>query len=277
VQIGAVSYLNSKPLIEDLAELASGEAELVLDYPSRLADDLAEGVLDVAPIPSFEYFLQSDYEVVSDACVATHGPVMSVKLYSRVPLGEIETLALDEGSRTSAALLRIMLAERFGVYPHLEPLPLGRSTAATTADAILLIGDRAMHLPEERFQAVWDLGEEWLSWTGLPFVFALWATRRTTDLGIVETALGQARDRGLSRLEAIGHREAKTLGLMPETAVRYLKHNLHFELGSAERSGLKLFQQLAVQQGLAPGGVHLVFRDQTTTRKSESRRAAHVG
>lgn len=277
VQIGAVSYLNSKPLIEDLAELTSGEAELVLDYPSRLADDLAFGTLDVALIPSFEYFLKRDYEVVSDACVATHGPVMSVKLYSRVPLGEIRTLALDEGSRTSAALSRIMLAERFGVYPRLEPLPLGLSTESTTADAILLIGDRAMHLPEEPFQAVWDLGEEWLAWTGLPFVFALWATRQSTDLGSVETALGEARDRGVSRLEAIGHREAFALGLEPATAVRYLKHNLHFQLGSAERSGLKLFQQLAVEQGLAPGGVNLVFRNSIPTGKSESRRAAHVG
>lgn len=277
VQIGAVSYLNSKPLIEDLAELTAGEADLVLDYPSRLADDLAEGTLDVALIPSFEYFLQKDYEVVSDACVATHGPVMSVKLYSRVPLGEIRTLALDEGSRTSAALSRIMLAERYGVSPHVEPLPLGLSTDSTRADAILLIGDRAMHLPEEPFEAVWDLGEEWLAWTGLPFVFALWATRRSTDLGIVETALGEARDRGLARLETIGQREAHALGLEPETATRYLKHNLHFQLGSAERNGLKLFQHLAVQQGLAPGGVHLVFRDSSDPRKSESRRAAHVG
>jgi chorismate dehydratase len=277
VQIGAVSYLNSKPLIEDLAELTAGEAELVLDYPSRLADDLAEGELDVALIPSFECFLQPDYEVVSDACVATHGPVMSVKLYSRVPLGEIRTLALDEGSRTSAALSRIMLAERFGVFPRLEPLPLGLSTESTTADAILLIGDRAMHLPEEPFAAVWDLGEEWLSWTGLPFVFALWATRRSTELGVVESALREARDRGVDRLDAIAHREAKALGLDPRIAQEYLRRNLHFQLGSAEQSGLKLFQQLAVQAGLAPGGVNLVFRDCTDTRKSQSRRTAHVG
>ncbi len=277
VQIGAVSYLNSKPLIEDLAELTAGEAELVLDYPSRLADDLAEGALDVALIPSFEYFSQPDYEVVSDACVATHGPVMSVKLYSRVPLGEIRVLALDEGSRTSAALSRIMLAERFGVFPQLEPLPLGASTESTQADAVLLIGDRAMHLPQERFAIVWDLGEEWLAWTGLPFVFALWATRRTTELGGVESALREARDRGLRRLDAIGHREAAALGLDPRTAIRYLRRNLHFQLGSAERSGLQLFQQLAVQQGLAPGGVHLVFRDCSDPRKSQSRRTAHVG
>lgn len=277
VQIGAVSYLNSKPLIENLSDLAAGEADLVLDYPSRLADDLAEGSLDVALIPSFEYFLQPDYEVVSDACVATHGPVMSVKLYSRVPIGEIRSLALDEGSRTSAALVRIMLSERFGVHPDLEPLPIGCSTEATTADAVLLIGDRAMHLPHEPFEAVWDLGEEWLRWTGLPFVFALWATRRSTELGEIECALAKARNCGISRLAEIAGREAAPLGLDTATATRYLERNLHFQLGSPEKSGLKLFQQLAVQQGLAPGGGTLVFRDCSDTGKSESRRTAHVG
>src|ERR1700729_3932777 len=122
VRIGAVNYLNSKPLIEGLGELLP-EAELSLDYPSRLADGLEAGRLDVALGPSIEVLRHADYEIVSDACVATRGPVMSVKLYSRVPLGKIQSLALDVGSRTSAALTQIMLEERFGVSPRLEPLP----------------------------------------------------------------------------------------------------------------------------------------------------------
>ena len=204
VRIGAVNYLNSKPLIEGLAELLP-EAELTLDYPSRLADDLEAGRLDVALVPSIEVLRHADYEVVSDACVATHGPVMSVKLYSRVPFGEIRTLALDAGSRTSVALARIMLAERFGVVPRLEPLPFERSVASTATDAVLLIGDRAMHAPAERFAATWDLGEEWLRWTGLPFVFAVWAAKGGTDLGHVEEALGRARDLGVERAAEIAN------------------------------------------------------------------------
>ena len=101
IRIGAVSYLNSKPLIEGLDERI-GDAELVLDYPSRLADELGRGLLDVALIPSIECLRNPEYEVVSDACVATHGAVMSVKLYSRVAPGAIRNLALDGGSRTSA-------------------------------------------------------------------------------------------------------------------------------------------------------------------------------
>lgn len=181
VRIGAVNYLNSKPLIEGLAELLP-EAELTLDYPSRLADDLEAGRLDVALVPSIEVLRHSNYEIVSDACVATRGPVMSVKLYSRVPFGLIRTLALDAGSRTSAALVRIMLRERYGVTPRLEPFPLDQSPAAIRSDAFLMIGDRAMHEPEAPYVAVWDLGEEWLRWTGLPFVFAVWAARVGTNL-----------------------------------------------------------------------------------------------
>ena len=260
LRIGAVTYLNSKPLIEDLEELAAA-AELVLDYPSRLADELARGQLDVALIPSFECFRGSDYEVVSDACVAARGPVMSVKLYSRVPMGEIRHLALDEGSRTSAALARIMLAERHGVLPALEPLPLGRSIESATADAVLLIGDRAMHAPRETFVETWDLGEEWLTWTGLPFVFAVWAARSATDLDDVEDALGAARDRGVSRLKEIARREAPRLGIGEATAVTYLTKNLHYRIGPAERSGLRLFRDLAAGLGLIPRGVELVFRD----------------
>ena len=259
LRIGAVSYLNSKPLIEDLADLAR-DADLILDVPSRLADDLSANELDVALIPSIEVLRDADYEIVSDACVATRGPVLSVKLFSRVPVEQIRTLALDAGSRTSATLARILLAERFGVRPTTELLPLGFATEDTSADAVLLIGDRAMKPPRERFSATWDLGEEWSLWTGLPFVFAMWAARRDCELGDVEEALCLARDRGVERLAEIADREAPKLGITAELAHDYLAHNLHFTLGSAEREGLRLFHELAVKLGLAPAGVDLVFR-----------------
>lgn len=259
IRIGAVSYLNSKPLIEDLAELAS-DAELILDVPSRLADDLSAGELDVALIPSIEVLRDAAYEIVSDACVATRGPVLSVKLFSRVPFADVRTLALDEGSRTSATLARVMLSERFGVRPATTLLPLGFATEDTSADAVLLIGDRAMKPPREKFVATWDLGEEWTRWTGLPFVFAMWAARRDIELDDVEESLCESRDRGIERFAEIAGREAPKLGITEELARNYLAHNLHFTLGSAERAGLRLFQELAVKTGLAPEGVDLVFR-----------------
>jgi chorismate dehydratase len=260
IRIGAVSYLNSKPLVEGLAELAP-EAELTLDYPSRLADDLGAGRLDVALIPSVEAFGDPEYEIVSDACVASRGPVLSVKVYFRRPPGLVRTLAADAGSRTSVALTRVMLEERFGVDPEIRPLPLEDSTEDTDAHAVLLIGDRAIRPPRERFEAVWDLGEEWLNWTGLPFVFAMWVTRRGVDLKGVEEALSAARDHGLEHVADIAEREAAKLGLSRDAALGYLTRNLHFRLGSAEKSGLRLFYQLAARHGLAPEGYALRFRE----------------
>src|SRR5205085_6110653 len=118
MRIGAVSYLNTKPLVYRLAELAP-QHELVFDLPSRLADDLAAGKLDVALIPSIEFFQNPSYTIVSDACIGCRGPVRSVKLVSRGPLKQIRTLALDEGSRTSVALVQILLRERYGISPQL--------------------------------------------------------------------------------------------------------------------------------------------------------------
>lgn len=268
LKIGAVNYLNSKPLIEGLPELLSDHADLRLDYPSRLADDLAASRLDVALIPSIEYFRGRNYEVVSDACVAAHGPVLSVKLYSRVPWGEIRSLALDEGSRTSATLARVLLAERHGVFPKLKPLPLDHRTEDSDADAILLIGDRAISPPAEKFPGTWDLGEEWFEWTGLPFVFAMWVARPSVEvagigpspLAEIDELLGRARDLGVERLDDIARREAPLLGLSLPTTISYLSENLQYHLGSAERNGLKLFYELASGLGLAPEGVELRFR-----------------
>ena len=260
VCIGAVNYLNSKPLIEGLAE-ALPQADLQLDFPSRLADRLLAGTLDVALVPSIASLLSPRFEVVSDACVATRGPVLSVKLYSRVRPAEIGTLALDAGSRTSATLVRILLAERHGVFPQLEPLPLDQTLESSQADAVLLIGDRAIHSPAEAFECVWDLGEEWTRDTGLPFVFALWATRRGAELGSIERELKLARDRGVARLPEIARREAPHLGLSEPVALDYLKNNLYYHLGREERRGLALFHQLACRHQLAPGGFELVYRD----------------
>ncbi len=264
VRVGAVSYLNSKPLIEGLESFAP-TAQLMLDYPSCLADDLRQNNIDVGLIPSVECFRNRNYEIVSDACVAARDAVLSVKLYSRVPVGNIQTVALDNGSRTSATLCQVILAKRYGVFPDVEPLPMQASAADTNADAILLIGDRAMHSPGESFEVTWDLGKEWRTWTGLPFVFAVWATRQGTDLGDVEQQLCQARDHGVAHLNEIADRESSLLGIDNKLARKYLNENLTYRLGSAERNGLRLFRRLATELGFAEEGGELVFRNCATT------------
>lgn len=262
MRIGAVNYLNSKPLVFELPELAP-TARISYDLPSRLADSLAAGRLDVALVPSVEFFRAANHQIVSDACVACQGPVLSVKLHFRVPPREVRRIALDEGSRTSAALSQILLAEMCSVRPAKEPLPIGCGAETTTADAVLLIGDRAITAEvarcEERgaseFCEIWDLGEQWCRWTGLPFVFAMWIARDNTDVRELAKVLCAARDRGVQNVDAIAAREAPLVGISEELAHTYLRDNLHFELGKREQAGLQRFYELCVKHDLAPPGL----------------------
>ena len=258
LRIGAVTYLNAKPLAWTLAALAP-EVEVVVDLPSRLADGLAAGRLEAALIPSVEHFRIPGTTVVSDACVACAGPVKSVKLYGRVSPERIRTLALDEGSRTSVALARVLLADRFGLEPQTEPLPIGASAAETDADAVMLIGDRGMRPPEGEFEFVWDLGQEWFHWTGLPFVFAMWVARPGAPLARLDRLLTAARDQGVRVLEEIARQESPTVGIPEEECLSYLRDHLSFHLGKQERAGLEMFCRLARYHRLVPAGVQLAF------------------
>ena len=270
MRIGAVNYLNSKPLVCGLAELAPA-ARVTYDLPSRLADSLLAGRLDVALVPSVEFFRAPGQQIVSDACVACRGPVLSVKLHFRVPPKDVRRVALDEGSRTSAALTQILLAETCGVRPAWEPLPIGCGPETTDADAVLLIGDRAIAAEGRgsrvegrgpgKFYEVWDLGERWWEWTGLPFVFAMWVARDGADVSEVAGVLGAARDRGVRQLDEIAACEGPLVGISAEMAKSYLRENLHFELGAREWAGLRRFYELCVAHGLAPAGLEGALKD----------------
>ena len=254
VRVGAVQYLNTKPLVHGLATRG---LRVAYDLPSRLADRLAARQLDVALIPSIEVFRGDDVTIVSDACIGCRGPVMSVKLFFRTAPGRVRRLAIDEGSRTSAALARILLAERHQVTPDIEPLPIGASLTDTDADAVLVIGDRALGqiAGAGSFQLVWDLGDEWCRWTGLPFVFAVWAARRGVDTHHVAPLLAAARDAGKANLAAIAAAEASRHGLTVPQCLSYLHDNLHYDLGVREREALSLFYAKAATLSLAPAGL----------------------
>jgi chorismate dehydratase len=279
MRIGAVSYLNTKPLVYGLAELAPRH-ELIYDLPSRLADRLAAGDLDIALIPSVEYFQNSDYQIVSDACIACRGPVRSVKLLCRVPAGQIRTLALDEGSRTSVALARILLKERYGLSPDLVPFPIDARPEEIDADALLMIGDRAMHPPAGEYVETWDLGDEWCRWAELPFVFAMWVAAQgsgvrsqesETELHELAVTLGKARDLGTENVERIAREEHSRYGLTYDDCLTYLRDHLHFTLGPRELTGLRLFESLLAGTKPGPGEFSVehdvaVLREQVCSR-----------
>ncbi|HWE37535.1 MAG TPA: menaquinone biosynthesis protein [Isosphaeraceae bacterium] len=261
IRVGAVSFLNAKPLYHRLEEFAP-DARLSMDLPSRLADGLARGDLDVALIPSIEYFRGASrgYEIVPGLAIASWGPVRSVKLFSRVPIERIGRLALDAGSRTSQALVRIWLAEVHGVVPaRIEPLPMGVPAQESTADAVLVIGDRAMKVADDGFVASIDLAEAWRSWTGLPFVFALWVARAGADLGDLPDVFLRCRDDALAHADDLAALHGPRLGLDAATCRDYLTKSLSYDLGEPETAALRLFAHKAAALGLAPQGADLVF------------------
>ena len=240
LRIGAVTYLNTKPLVHGLAD-ALPDAEVVYDYPSRLADGLATGELDIALVPSIKIVENPHWSIVSDACIGCRGPVLSVKLLFRTSPQEVRTLALDEGSRTSVELSQVLLREIAGVRPRLTRLPLGREPADVDADAVLVIGDRAIRSDDQGFAEIWDLGDRWCRWTELPFVFAMWMARPGVDTTEAAVALAAARDRGCSQLSEISREQASAMNLPYELVYEYLSRNLHFQLGPGERRGMELF------------------------------------
>lgn len=280
LRIGAVSYLNTKPLIHGLGERIRTLGSLSLALPSQLADQLRNGQLDVALIPSVEYFRglsdpNFEYRIVSDAAIGCRGPVWSVRLLSRVPTKKIQRLALDEGSRTSAAMVRILLQEMHGIQPETIPFPMNTSPESVDADAVLMIGDRAMHPERGVYQEIWDLGDRWCRHTEVPFVFAMWVARinRSTrgedyhrkcdsrggispkdekQLSELADILELSRKDGLENLEQIAQQESASHGLTTEDLHRYFAENLHFSLGPGERLGLSTFHQKCQSLGLAP-------------------------
>lgn len=251
LRVGAVNYLNTKPLIEGLGH-PSNRIDLQLDYPSRLADRMQQDELDVGLIPVVEYFRAENYGYVPSIAIGANGPVLSVTLFSKVPWAEIRTVALDVGSRTSAALTEVLLRHRFNVEADYRPFPIDADAESVSTDAVLLIGDRAMSACLPSFRYAYDLGEEWTNWTGLPFVFALWAIRPNIDIDPYIDDFVQAKQRGFDNVGMIALREAQRMKLDPGYCRRYLTNIIRYDLGPRELAGMNHFRELALSLGLVP-------------------------
>lgn len=250
MRVGIVHYVNSRPLSRGL--LAAGADDpLVCELlpPAAIADRLRSGELDVGLVPSIELARIPDLEVVPGLAIAATHEVRSVLLVSRVPVGEIESVALDENSRTSAALVRILLSERYGLEPEYRPAAADLDAMLASADAALIIGDPALAVPRERY-VVLDLAGEWLELTGLPFVFAVWAARGEIAARVPVDRFLASFETGLAELDAIVDETAAESGL-PAAVVRdYFTRNLRYRMGPAEQAGLAEFLRRAAGHGL---------------------------
>lgn len=239
-KLGAVPYLNALPLIHYLKERP------VLAAPSGLARLLQIGEVDIATAPVVALFENPDYSLIPGICIGSNGRVESVKLLFRDPsitVENVRSIYLDVESKTSALLLKVLLKYKFG--RNLDEIMFYHPFPHQNEEARLLIGDKAMkQIPEA---PPLDLGYEWTSWTGLPFVYAAWVGR-TPEIGkrtIHE--LAEARDRGCANVASV----VPSNGPLPFARIKdYLENNINYRLGERELEGMELFRDYLVRDGL---------------------------
>jgi chorismate dehydratase len=252
VRLGAVSYLNTKPLVHGLDQRRD-LFDVRFDVPAQCAALLHEGRTDLGLIPAIEY-LRGEYRIVPGVAIGSHGPVASVAIFSRVPVEQIATLAMDISSRTSVALTRILCARRWQIAPKFTPAEPDLRAMLARADAALIIGDPALLIePMTNGVRKIDLGSEWQQLTGLPFVYAMWCGRDNACGPEHVAELNAARERGTADLAGIARSEARGDRGREEMLTRYLRDNLTYGLGEQEIAGLRRFHELAAEQGLVPG------------------------
>lgn len=252
---GLHEFLNAQPLLVPLLNIAEETGlEMVVDVPSRLAEMLKAGSLDLAMIPTVEYLKEADRYRLLGLCIASRKKVSTVLLISKLPVQDIKTLALDERSRTSVALLKLLFAERFRPDIMFAPSAPDPVAMLKAHDAALIIGDQNFSLPTLPTEAeVYDLSEEWYQNTGKTFVHAVLAVREGVPLEkSVCEAIQSAKRQGIQNIPTIASNFAAAKGLDLAVCEDYLRHKIIYDLGQEELEGMTLFQQLCHDQGLIP-------------------------
>src|SRR6266576_1459110 len=246
-RIAASSYLNTAPLIwsflygskQDDVELFTHKA------PSRCAEMLANGEVDAALVPIIEFQRIPGIAFVPDVCIGSRTAVRSVVIASKQNnLKKIKRVALDNSSRTSVALLKIIFREFLGFEPEWKTAPPDLKSMLVAADAALIIGDPAMKIPPGEFH-VFDLATMWREFTGFGFVFAMWMAREASAETIRAIDFAAARDEGLAHLDEIAAENESQLGLSRDEIKTYLTKNIAFRMDEEMEKGLQLYFKLA--------------------------------
>jgi chorismate dehydratase len=262
--IGLLPYLNVKPLsyLLEREPLPIGW-DLVYAPPSRLAEMLREGEICAAPVSSFACFSNPLLSIVPGLCIASHGKVTSVLVFSKKPIREISTIALDSGSLSGASMLKVILAERYGISPRFVSHEPDVDAMLVDNDACLMLGNKAMQHNELRAHGlhVMDLGLEWLELTGLPAVFAVWAVTKDAPLNELIPLLMRSKEQGIRRTEEIAASETEALGLPYHVCRDYLASVMVYDLGEEERESLRVFARKVYDHGLVDCPVQLSFAD----------------
>lgn len=276
LRISAISFLNTAPLMWDFENGASAERlreyfEISYTIPSHCAQQLSEGSADIGIIPVAAYTTIPDLAIIPDVAIAAKNKVRSILLVSKVPLEKIRSVATDDSSRTSAALVEIYLRKFVGGDPGFSRQKPDLKAMLQWHDAALLIGDPALQTRTDGYR-VYDLAEEWRRWTGRPFVFAFWAIRKAAlrdaapQVNIAQ-AFQQSRDHGLKHIPEIASAWTAKLGLSHKLISDYLTENVDYALDAENLEGLRLFYRYGAECGALPGAPELEFLEQPILEK----------
>jgi chorismate dehydratase len=266
LRISAISYLNTAPLMWDFEHGPIGrEFEISYTSPSQCAAALREGSADIGIIPAAAYATIPNLSILPNVAIASRRPVRSILLVSKVPLEKIRSVALDSSSLTSVALLKVLFATWWPGTRIFDDMPPNLEQMLERHDAALLIGDPALKVDRSRY-LTYDLAEEWIRFTGKPFVFAFWAVRQAAlkDFSLsldLTTVFQESRDHGLEpdSLHQIAREWSPRTGLSETEVKDYLTTNIHYYLDSDCLDGLDLFYSYAREFGILPDCPALQF------------------
>lgn len=270
LRISAISYLNTAPLMWDFEHREAGRHfDISYTLPSACARALAAGTADIGIIPAAAYTQIPGLQILPEVAIASRRAVRSILLVSRVPIEQVRTVALDTSSMTSVALTKVIFGKWLGGGRTFTAMAPDVDQMLAHCDAGLVIGDPALKIDRSRYMTL-DLAEEWIRYTGNPFVFAFWAVRgdalRETDPALdLATIFADSRDHGLapSSLDQIAREWSPRLGI-GETDVRsYLTENIHYQLDAGCLEGLQLFYRYAAELEALPASPGLRFVDTT--------------
>ena len=236
IRVGAVSYLNTKPLIYGFQQgTLIDRMKLRIDFPSRIATMLKEDTIDVGLVPVVIIPELEHPHIISDYCISCDGPVASVALFSEVPLDQIRTILLDYQSKTSVELLKILIKEYWKIDPEIKHTSGAYQSGIKGTTGALVIGDRA--LEQRRISPyIYDLGQEWKAYTGFPFVFAAWVSNKQLDQEFIRD-FNEANAIGLNSIDAVIKGNPYDTFDLREYYSRYIK----FTLSDAKREALDFF------------------------------------
>ncbi len=240
IRVSAISYLNTAPFVYGLQHSdILQNIDIAFDYPSECARKLQQNESDIGIIPVAALLSLPKYEIISNYCIGAVGAVRTVALFSNSPLEKIERIYLDYQSRTSVNLAKILSKNYWKITPEWMPFtPSQDANGLEPHEGLVIIGDRVFN-SEKHYKYCYDLAEEWFKFTGLPFVFAVWASVKTLDNDFIDS-FNSALSLGLQNIPlSVDNFNLKYIG--KSEAIDYLNKNISYNLDDRKKKAIEMF------------------------------------